>query len=600
MIKRPAFWLVLLLMAMSAAGTVGLPPAPATAQETIDCYERSQQALELLQQREVALLQGRAITALYLMNQAEALLEPCAFYTDPGLHQTGTTNRWENVYAEVGGARMVRVPAGCFLMGNANGEPDEQPVNEVCFFTSFWFDETEVTRDMYAACVEAGACTPATPIDKPMRGAQPITNVSWFQAADFCEWRGLELPAEAQWEYAARGPLSWLFPWGNDFDGEKAVYSRNANGELADVGSRPEGASWVGALDMAGNAAEWVQSAYHPYPNIQDQGDEVELYPRVYRGGAYIHALSSYLTSSRRNSNPPTFIVDTLGFRCASPSVTVTKASTNCRVNYETALSLLQLERTALGEGNVAYALMMIDMARDLLKSCTDNNKWEPIVEKINGVDMVHVPPSCFMMGRTHGAANEQPEHQICIEEPFWLDQKEVTRGMYNECVEAGVCTPARPSEFATRDTQPVIRVTWFQAQTYCEWRGARLPNEAEWEYAARGPDGLMYPWGDTYLARYVVASAFAPADVGSIPSGASWVGALDMSGNVAEWVTTIYQDYPYNPNDGREALDDLLSLRVIRGGSFADMNAVDLDTTGRVPVDPNAALATIGFRCAQ
>ncbi|MCD4685775.1 MAG: formylglycine-generating enzyme family protein, partial [Anaerolineae bacterium] len=562
----------------------------------------AEQALELLQQREVALIQGRAITALYLIHEAKELLEPCTFNTDPGLYETGRTNRWEPVSGYIGNANMMRVPAGCFLMGNASGEPDEQPVDEVCLFTPFWIDETEVTREMYTACVNAGACTPTEPVDRPVRDTQPISNVSWFQATAFCEWRGLELPTEAQWEYVARGPMGWLYPWGNEFDGANVVYGRNSNGEPADVGIdlRQDGASWVGALDMAGNVAEWVQSAYHPYPNIEDWGNETELDPRIYRGGSYLHALSNYLTATRRSSNPPAFIIDSLGFRCATPALTVTRASTNCRANYATALALLQRERSALGEGNIAYVFLMMETAYPLLESCASNARREPVVEEIDGVNMVHVPPSCFTMGRAHGSSNEQPAHEVCLDAPYWLDQTEVTRGMYNDCVAAEVCTPVRPSEYVTRDTQPVIRVSWFQAQTYCEWRGARLPTEAEWEYAARGPDGLLYPWGETYIARNVVASSFAPEDVGSLPNGASWVGALDMSGNVAEWVSTIYQVYPYTADDGREDLTDESSPRVMRGGSFADLGAYDLDMTGRDEADPHAAASTTGFRCAQ
>ena len=118
------------------------------------------------------------------------------------------------------------------------------------------------------------------------------------------------------------------------------------------------------------------------------------------------------------------------------------------------------------------------------------------------------------------------------------------------------------------RDNQPIENVTWIGAHDYCAWRDARLPTEAEWEYAARGPDGLFYPWGNEYIsANLLLSSSVQMPDVGSIPRGASWVGALDMSGSLYEWTNSLYRPYPYDPNDGREAgLEDDFGNRVFRG----------------------------------
>jgi len=149
--------------------------------------------------------------------------------------------------------------------------------------------------------------------------------------------------------------------------------------------------------------------------------------------------------------------------------------------------------------------------------------------------------------------------------------------------------------------------VDWFQAVTHCQSRRARLPTEAEWEYAARGPDGLVYPWGDDFVAGNVVYASNSynqAAEVGRKPLGASWVGALDMSGNVWEWVSSIYQDYPYQADDGREVDGsiDSSSARVLRGGSWSSVDGLSLRGNLRFRYHPATSFSFlgIGFRCVR
>ena len=202
-------------------------------------------------------------------------------------------------------------------------------------------------------------------------------------------------------------------------------------------------------------------------------------------------------------------------------------------------------------------------------------NAWQPVIDEkyldTYGVEMVLVPAGCFWMGSMF-EFNETPLNEVCFDEPFWIDRLEVSNGQMERL---GGVTDSE-SEWTGPD-QPRERITWFEARAFCESRDARLPTEAEWEYAARGPDSLVHPWGNEFNENWVIgyrAVEDGTAPVGSIPEGASWVGALDMVGNVWEWTSTIYdQDrfpYPYDPNDGREEYSDDQGLdHVLRGGSF-------------------------------
>jgi formylglycine-generating enzyme required for sulfatase activity len=265
-------------------------------------------------------------------------------------------------------------------------------------------------------------------------------------------------------------------------------------------------------------------------------------------------------------------------------------------------------ETLAAGTGGFAPSSTQTIAPHDFVATMTQHavlNAHQLRIQDFDGVDMVYVPAGCFWMGHLSGLDDERPLAEICFQDAFWIDRYEVTNAEFTEH-EGGA---AQESCF-TGDLIPRTCITWSEARDYCASRGegVRLPTEAEWEYAARGPNSLTYPWGNTFadvLAYAGTVATFnefgdevtAPQPIGSFAGGESWVGAEDMSGNVLEWVSTLYEDYPYE--DGRENPDSL-SRRVARGGAFQDGSPGRLTTTARLPSDPSTPLPFIGFRCAR
>ena len=193
-----------------------------------------------------------------------------------------------------------------------------------------------------------------------------------------------------------------------------------------------------------------------------------------------------------------------------------------------------------------------------------------------DGAKMVLVPAGPFTMGSNRGSDNEQPVHDVTLA-AFYIDQYEVTNAQYRACVEAGGCAEAPGCSERYDDPDkvdhPVVCIDWHQARAYCEWRGDRLPTEAEWEKAARGTDGRTYPWGEIVvsdLGNYDYNSEDT-TPVGSYLYGVSPYGVYDMAGNVWEWVQSEYRDYPYQADDGREDLDGRTNVRVLRGGGLGN-----------------------------
>lgn len=237
---------------------------------------------------------------------------------------------------------------------------------------------------------------------------------------------------------------------------------------------------------------------------------------------------------------------------------------------------------------------------------------------------MVHVPAGAFWMGCNETVDpscgnHERPYHRVVLK-GFFLDRTEVTVAAYADCAQAGGCTPAVPvgacnAGESDRGNFGINCVTWGQARSFCEWAGKRLPTEAEWEKGARGTDGRIYPWGSeapdaggTYRANWgdglstvmFMRDGFEyDAPVGKFPSGASPFGALDLAGNLAEWVRDGYADR-YDPAaDTDPAGPDGVPERVVRGGSWREP-AKRIRASARDSHPPENWYDHVGFRCAK
>jgi formylglycine-generating enzyme required for sulfatase activity len=218
---------------------------------------------------------------------------------------------------------VVRVPGGVFQMGAEDGDPDEKPVTSVTV-APFDLDRTEVTVAAYAKCVAAGKCTaPDTGMycnwKKPGREANPVNCIDWEQATAYCAFAGKRLPAEDEWEFAARGTDGRKYPWKDGAPADQLCWNGDGNDQgrgnrqgTCPVASYPGGASPFGALDMLGNVWEWTSSPYCPYPSRDCTSDK-----RVIRGGGWNNLDPAYVRAADRARESAKSRPENVGVRCA-------------------------------------------------------------------------------------------------------------------------------------------------------------------------------------------------------------------------------------------------------------------------------------------
>lgn len=561
-----------------------------------------------------------------------------ALLLESTLIPAGVNPNWTPVERNFDGVTMVLVPAGCFRMGSTEAEIEalvdpnynavemwwykhEMPAHEQCIHQSFWIDKLEVSQGQFSRFgFNAGR-------EMRIHGDEyPITNVAWEEAQRYCEARGGRLPTEAEWEYAARGPQSLIYPWGNTFDETNVVYRDSLNPGIEMVGSRLRGASWVGVLDLSGNVDEWVHSIRKPYPYRADDGREqsTEGFPDwVMRGGGS-YSDSIGVQAARRYVSQTTGGNSSTGIRCA-------------RDHDSLFLSKPTLTPTAT--------------PRPIVKS-----NWRPIEKAVKGITMVYIPPGCFFMGTSVSQArsivafartqfsfpiefddetdvgDEQPLHKVCLTQGYWISKFEITNAQYRRFIdlngyqqdaywsEDGLLwrSDRTKPEYECNELlgQPQVCLTWYEMEAFAHWWGGRLPTEAEWEYAARGPESWVYPWGDAFEGerlnscdlncrssnrnKYVDDGYSGVALVGSYENGESWFGVYDMSGNVEEWVADWYDPEYYQISPRNDPLGPFPSGwspgRVIKGGAWVK-GLIAARPASRTASPPEEAAHFRGFR---
>lgn len=280
-----------------------------------------------------------------------------------------------------------------------------------------------------------------------------------------------------------------------------------------------------------------------------------------------------------------------------------------------------------------------IDIA---IKGIGTNSEWRPYIQQdvFNGVMMVLVPTGSTILGSTVEEAVDAKQEcdevnqekyncpnewfsgenlaYVTFSNPFWIDKTEVTREMYAQCVEDSGCQPPTSSDFIAvnftlEPYHPITGISWEEAVTYCEWRGTYLPSAAEWEYAARGPDRSIYPWGNTVVgneANHCEKSCWnydgpqyrwrneqhddnfaVLAPIGIYPHGASWVGALDLAGNASEWTSTLVE--VLDPDNNIE------EHYIIKGGAFHNTQTALRSASTGTDKSYSSSIGR-GFRCAR
>lgn len=249
------------------------------------------------------------------------------------------------------------------------------------------------------------------------------------------------------------------------------------------------------------------------------------------------------------------------------------------------------------------------------------------------GIEQVWVPAGSFLMGTgvddldsleppswaLDELKSEQPQHEVRITHGYWIDKYEVSNAAFQAFAEDGgyleegywseegwqwlstqnVDRLPRKCVQEELANHPRVCITWYEAEAYAHWRGGRLPTEAEWEYAARGPESRVYPWGDAFdSGKANVVDSVGLTPVGSYPDGVSWVGAHDMSGNAMEWVQNWFspdyyelseQDDPQGPETGR--------IKIEKGGWYGSNPFVARSAYHHFEDPPSYGDHHIGFR---
>jgi formylglycine-generating enzyme required for sulfatase activity len=451
---------------------------------------------------------------------------------------------------------------------------EEMPATSVVL-PAFRIARTPVTNAQYRDFVEATdhAAPGHWAGRRPPTGLEhhPVTYVDWHDATAFCQWAGVRLLTEAEWERAARGADGRTYPWGETAPTLREANCRGWFGGTTEVGRFPAGASPFGVLDMSGEVWEWSSGRFLPYPWRPDDGreDPGALGPRTLRGGSFNHPPEEIRCAARGRLHPDARD-EYIGFRVATD--------------------------LAAPEPRIAMDWVTVPAGGFLMGTSSDRDTGGSCEAGSPDPAPTDSPP-----------ALGSPRHAVDLD-AYAITRTPVTNDQYAAFVRG---TGARPPGHwegtrPPRDLRdhPVVYVDWHEARAFCGWAGGRLPTEAEWEHAAAGVTGRRWPWGDEPPGTSRAWFGHPEDPIGTRPvdahlSGATPTGMLDLAGNAWEWTSSLHRAYPYRVEDGRED-PDVSGQRVLRGGSFRSPDAGYLRCAFRSRSHPTRRRDHLGFRVAR
>ncbi len=537
--------------------------------------------------------------------------------------------------------KLVLIPAGKFMMGSPETEKDrgqDEVQHEVTINKAFYMGITHVTVDQFAAFVKDsgykteaekdGYSVGAEILDGKIgfgrvdgcswrnpsfdqKGDHPVVQVSWNDTKAFCDWlsmksgKTVQLPTEAQWEYACRAGAKTVYPWGDDPGNGKAwanCADQILKKKLPNLPVEFKFFSWddgfaftspvgsfkgnaFGLYDMIGNAWEWCQDRYGDYDKeaASDPTGEETGARRVLRGGCWFNG-PQVCRSAFRLPTAPNWRTDAIGFR-----VSVVAGAAERATQPAVKSSSQPAERLTLDLGNkVTMKLVLIPAGKFMMGSTADEQ------EKAAANVMEAT-------GDKADFSNEGPQREVTISKAFYMGVYLVTQEQYEQIM------GENPSHFKG-EQNPVECVSWDDAVEFCKklsrktGKTVTLPTEAHWEYACRAGSKTRFCFGDADdklgdYAWYTMNSDHKTHPVGQKKPNA-W-GLYDMHGNVHEWCWDWYADDYANANKTDPTGPASGAFRVLRGGTWGHYSPI-CRSARRGGLSPDSRDQFTGFRVSM
>lgn len=517
----------------------------------------------------------------------------------------------KNLTNPIDRAEMILIPAGKFIMGadesDKKADESEKPRHEV-YLDTFYIYKFEVTNRQFRKFVEDTGYNADGNWEKwvtPGTWDYPVVMVSWNDANAYGKWAGVKLPTETQWEKSARGTDGRIYPWGNKWNPElcnnkntsddilrgktRMLYNKTG---ITPGGMFPAGKSPYGVMDMVGNVQEWCrdwfdEEYYKKSPKKNPEGPSRGT-DKVLRGGSFYQEIETCRTTHREDNFPKGNDTD-YGFRCVwQPGMPFPSPSPVSVKKTEIPSPSPKTSEPSANETLVSSPFPTPDISK--LKKIKENPK--------DGAIMILIPGGEFTMGASpldHDARwEEKPAHMVYLT-PYYIYKYEVTFKQFAEFVkETGYKAGGNWKKYYNKKTKncPVVYITWNDADRYCKWAGAKLPTEAQWEFAARGKDGRIYPWGNKWnknlcnnyeledkslkKKRYIIYDNMGITPAGTFSGDKSPFGVMDMGGNAIEWCRDWFDQYYYSKSPQvNPAGPSTGSQRSMRGGGWGQPRQV-------------------------